>query len=70
MVIENANGLGEHLAACGIAPTMAINGSYTNTYQIHVPIDKYGKSYTDLYDRFYESQLAVAFNVDSVGADL
>ena len=67
MVIENANGLGEQLAACGIIPTMAINGSYTNTHQIHVPIDKYGKSYTDLYDRFYESQLAVAFDVDSCG---
>ena len=37
MVIENANGLGEHLAACGIIPTMAITGSYTNTHQIHVP---------------------------------
>lgn len=67
MVIENANGLGEHLAAYGIVPAMAINGRYTNTHQIHVPIDKYGKSYTDLYDRFYESQLAVAFDVDSCG---
>jgi|GEM_PF-566656 hypothetical protein cdivTM_07796 len=67
MVIENANGLGEHLAACGIVPTMAINGRYTNTHQIHVPIDKYGKSYTDLYDRFYESRLAVAFDVDPYG---
>lgn len=70
MVIENANGLDEHPAACGIVPTMTINGRYTNTHQIHVPSDKYGKSYTDLYDRFYESQLAVAFDVDSVGADL
>ena len=67
MVIENANGLGEHLATCGIVPTMAINGRYTNTHQIHVPIDKYSKSYTDLYDRFYKSRLAIAFDVDPYG---
>ncbi|QUB37769.1 hypothetical protein J5A52_01560 [TM7 phylum sp. oral taxon 349] len=66
-IIENANNLGGYLAACGVVSNTAINGHYTNTHQIHIPIDKYSKSYSDLYDRFYESRLAVAFDVDPYG---
>ena len=66
-IIENANRLGDYLAVHGIVSDMTAKGCYTSTHQLHIPIDKYDKSYTNIYDKFYESQLAVAFDMSPHG---
>jgi glycine/serine hydroxymethyltransferase len=60
-IIANANCLGRHLEDLGLQLSKSTNGSYTSTHQLHLFTKDYGP-YEQLYKRFYDSNIAVAFD--------